>query len=96
MVESNLMNQREKLKETEPDFLRGRELLTKLQDALADPDYEWPMEVRYPLADQVYSTAYIEKADTIFILLGFQTMAEVTVEEAESIFSKNLKDISKL
>lgn len=90
------MSQREKLKETEPDFLRGRDLLTKLQEALGNPDYEWPMEVRYPLADQVYSTAYVEKSDTIFILLGFQTMAEVRVEEANTIFLKNLKDISKL
>lgn len=96
IVEANLTSQREKLRETEPDFLRGRELLTKLQEALANPDYEWPMEVRYPLADQVFSTAYVDKTDTIYILLGCQTMAEVTVDEADKIFSKNLVDINKL
>lgn len=96
MVENNLVSQKDKLRESEPDFLKGNELLAKLSEALEDPDYEWPMEIRYPLADQVYSTAKVGKTDTIFILLGFQTMAEVTVEEASKIFTKNLSDINKL
>lgn len=67
-----------------------------MKEALDDPDYEWPMEIQYPLSEQIFAKAYVDKFETLTIVLGAGTFAEVTIDEADKMFSKNLDDINRL
>uniref|UniRef100_A0AC34FY46 Prefoldin subunit 3 n=1 Tax=Panagrolaimus sp. ES5 TaxID=591445 RepID=A0AC34FY46_9BILA len=96
LVEQNLTAQKEKIEENEPEFAVGRELLAKMKEALEDPDYEWPMEITYPLAEQIFAKAHVDKFETLTIVLGNGSFADVTIDEADKMFTKNLNDINRL
>uniref|UniRef100_A0AC35FJ39 Prefoldin subunit 3 n=1 Tax=Panagrolaimus sp. PS1159 TaxID=55785 RepID=A0AC35FJ39_9BILA len=96
VVEQNLTAQKEKIEENEPEFAVGRELLAKMKEALEDENYEWPMEIQYPLAEQIYAKAYVDKFETLTIVLGTGSFADITIEEADKMFTKNLNDINRL
>uniref|UniRef100_A0A7E4UWV9 Prefoldin subunit 3 n=1 Tax=Panagrellus redivivus TaxID=6233 RepID=A0A7E4UWV9_PANRE len=96
LVESSLQSQREKVGENEPEFEQGRALLDKLVEAVKNPDTEWPLTIQYPIADQVYAHATIDKTETLFVLLGCNTMVELTIDETEKMFEKNLTGIQTL
>lgn len=85
-----------RIEENEPEFNVGRELLAKMKEALEDPEYEWPMEILYPLAEQIYAKAYVDKFETLTIVLGAGTFASTSIQEADKMFTKNLSDINRL
>jgi len=91
-MELNLMQKKKRLKKQIPEIKGSLDMLKLIK---AKRDACEPMDTNFLLSDQVYMEAHVPPTDKIFLWLGANVMLEYSIEEAETLLTKNLNNASK-
>eukprot|EP00030_Apusomonadida_sp_AF-17_P004306 a509011_218.p2 GENE.a509011_218~~a509011_218.p2 ORF type:complete len:198 (-),score=93.96 a509011_218:42-608(-) len=92
MMETSLLNSRAMLKSKIPEIKKCLDMVRFLQSRRASGE---ATETQYLLADNVYANAVVPQSDRICLWLGAKVMLEYTLDEAESVLSKNYEAATK-
>jgi len=91
-MELNLMQKKKRLKKQVPDIKGSLDMLKLIK---ARRDACEPMDTNFLLSDQVYMDAHVPPTDKIYLWLGANVMLEYSIEEAETLLTKNLNTAQK-
>jgi prefoldin subunit 5 len=88
VMEVGLLQKKEKLKTQIPDIKQSLDMVRLIQQ---NKQKEKTIETDFILAHNLYARAEIQPSDRVGLWLGANVMLEYTLDEAEDLLSKNLK-----
>lgn len=91
-MELNLLQKRKRLKSQIPDIKSSLDIVRHMKSKQESPD---DIDTHFLLSDQVYVKAKIPPTDRVCLWLGANVMLEYTLDDAESLLSRNLEKATK-
>lgn len=83
-MEYNLLSKRRRLKSQIPDLKRSLNMIDKLRN---EPN---EFETEFLLSDQIFAKAMVPPTENVCLWLGANVMLEYSLDEAESLLTKNI------